>query len=717
MADKLLNFQFDNVEVDLASCKVWKGGTPLALEPKAFEVLVFFLHHPGRLIEKNELLDAIWGESFVTPNALTRVIAQLRKSLGDDAKEARYIETVPTRGYRFIAEAKQIAAEPVRQPPADNASPAMNARRPMHPRWLWAGLAGFAVIGLLIFWRANRTQPDWGAKAGVRKTVQITSSVLMDLYPAFSPDGAALAYSSIRNGSFEIFVQPLTPGSREVQVTSDGAQNLQPTWSPDGKRIAFYSRERKGIWIVPAFGGVAQQVTEFGAEPSWSPDGKWIVFQSDAPTDIAQNAFTAILPSTLWIVPAAGGTPKRITQRNQPNGGHGAPSWSPDGKRIVFTANLIGRSQLYTVTPEGKELEPLTKCDTSYFDPVFAPDGNALFVATAGGNFQLWRLPLSPETGLPAGEPEEVANTGAALARYLTISPDGKRLAYSSLMMANNLGSVAIAPETGEAIGAPILLTQDTNKRKTSPSFAPDGKTIAYSLWRAGAGGELWLMDADGNHPRQLTAGLAGLPNWMPDGKQVAVVAHGGATLRLQGINIETQKQSFLSEQVFPFALGKLSPDGKLFAFNSTTDGIINLATLPVAGGSAKQLTHDQELLGFPCWSRDGQWIVGEMKRGEDTHLVILPREGGALEQITSTPGQSWPGSWAADNDRIAFAGQRNGIWNVYWVSRKTRVQKQVTNYTKPNLYVRYPAWSPLSNQIVYEFAETTGNVWLMELK
>ena len=296
-------------------------------------------------------------------------------------------------------------------------------------------------------------------------------------------------------------------------------------------------------------------------------------------------------------------------------------------------------------------------------------------------------------------------------------SPDGKRIAYSSLMMTNNLGSVSVSPQTGEAIGTPVFLTQDTNRRKTAPSFSLDGKSIVYSLWRAGAGGELWLMNADGSSPRQLTAGLAGLPNWLPDGKRIAVVAQNPSQLQMWAIDVNTGKQSILSEQVFPLALGKLSPDGKLFAFNSNADGAINIATLPVAGGTARQLTFDQEMMGFPCWSRDGQWLAGEVKRGEHTNIAVIPREGGTPEQITSNPGQSWPGSWAADHDRIAFAGQRNGICNLYWVSRRTKTQKQLTNYTRPNIYIRYPAWSPLSNQIVYEFGETTGNIWMLELK
>ena len=63
------------------------------------------------------------------------------------------------------------------------------------------------------------------------------------------------------------------------------------------------------------------------------------------------------------------------------------------------------------------------------------------------------------------------------------------------------------------------------------------------------------------------------------------------------------------------------------------------------------------------------------------------------------------------------FAAERNGVWNVWWVSVKDSTEKRVTNYTKLNAYVRYPSWSPLGDKIVYEYAETTGNIWIMDVK
>ena len=161
----------------------------------------------------------------------------------------------------------------------------------------------------------------------------------------------------------------------------------------------------------------------------------------------------------------------------------------------------------------------------------------------------------------------------------------------------------------------------------------------------------------------------------------------------------------------------RLSPDGKMIAFNSMTNGVVNVWVVPVEGGKPKQLTFDQELMGFPNWSPDGQWLTFQMKRGEDSYLMIMPSGGGTPTQLTFDRGNSWPHDFSPDGDRIVFAGERDGIWNIYWISRTTKQQKQLTNYTKLSSFVRYPSWSPLGNQIAYEYAETTGNIWMLELR
>ncbi len=100
-------YEFDDVRVEPDAFRVLKAGQPVALEPKAIDLLTYLVENPGRLVEKQELLDAVWTDTAVSEGSMTRVIAQLRKALGDVADEPRYLETVPTRGYRFIGDVRR----------------------------------------------------------------------------------------------------------------------------------------------------------------------------------------------------------------------------------------------------------------------------------------------------------------------------------------------------------------------------------------------------------------------------------------------------------------------------------------------------------------------------------------------------------------------------------------------------------------------------------
>ena len=95
-------FRFGQVEFDPSNLQLAVRGEVRALEPKSFRLLAFLVENRGRVVTKEEILGAVWKETAVTDNAVTRAVAQIRKALEDDAKEPKYIETVPTVGYRFV---------------------------------------------------------------------------------------------------------------------------------------------------------------------------------------------------------------------------------------------------------------------------------------------------------------------------------------------------------------------------------------------------------------------------------------------------------------------------------------------------------------------------------------------------------------------------------------------------------------------------------------
>lgn len=755
MDEKFQVFQFDDVRIEPAAFRVWKSGAAVALEPKAFEVLLFFIQNSGRVVTKRELLDAVWKDTFVSENALTREIALLRKALGEEARKAKYIETVPTRGYRFIAEihhsvSRQTAHEETcahslpqvelesrtaTAPHAplhsltpttnliEDAAPRINRRRSL---WRFAvpfvAVVLFTVAAGALFWNLRGKTAGKDETIGVRRITQVTTSTALDFFPSISPDGGYVAYSSNRGGSFEIYVRQLAPGGREIQITADGALNFQPAWSPDGQRLAYHSRKRGGIWLVPAMGGVARRLADFGSKPAWSRDGQQIAFQSATLHDVTGVQGGALPPSTLWTVPAEGGPARQLTKAGQPSGGHGSPVWSPDDKWILFYAYDLWLGEIWSVSTKTGELKQLAPNGQPFSDIIFAPDGKHIYCAGLfkGGSFGLWRVPVSLDAGRPTGEPEKVEGTGATPIRYLSISADGRKIAYSTISLESNIWQLSVSPVNGEATGPPAPLFEDTSQRKTNPIFSPDGKWIAFGVWRLGSPTNIWLTDAEGRNPVPLTTDSAGsgVPNWMPDKERLAYVTFRLRRPALWTKNLKTDEEKPLLELDTEGGIPRLSPDGRRIAYNSRRQGgRINIWTQALDGGPPRQLTFDEELMGFPCWSPDGKWLALEAKRGDDNHIFIMPSEGGQPVQLTREPGLSWPHSFSPDGDKIAFARMSDGVWNLYWVSRQTGEQQRLTNFSRLNGYVRYPAWSPLGDRIVFEHAVTTGNVWLMELK
>src|SRR5215469_10036553 len=112
MGNKSFVFRFDDVEVREREFSFTRAGKEITVEQKAFRALLFLLRNSQRLITKEELLRAVWGDTAVTEGSLTRCIWLLRRLLGDDVNEPRYIATVATVGYRFVC-AVEAAEDPV----------------------------------------------------------------------------------------------------------------------------------------------------------------------------------------------------------------------------------------------------------------------------------------------------------------------------------------------------------------------------------------------------------------------------------------------------------------------------------------------------------------------------------------------------------------------------------------------------------------------------
>ncbi len=669
-------------------------------------------------------LDPTWEE----------VIVRCLKRLPGD-RFANAGELIAAFAQASVQDSGQVAAVAEQPPPEkryDNQATLKIETIPFGPRWRFrvvslAALGLLAIVllavGLLYLLLPSTSLSPFSPRSATSSlpafdAMQLTTSPGLDIDPTFDPAGDTLAFSSDRGGDFEIYVKELTEYGPARRLTDDGQRNFQPAWSPDGLSIAYYSASRGGIFIVEASGGSPRQVSKFGSQPSFSPDGKYLALQSEGKAGLATGSGRAMPPSTIWIVELGVNAAGQVTSSGQPPGGHGVPTWSPDSQRLVFTTYAGRRSEIWSVGIDGSGPVLVVGDLPGCYDPVFLPDGRILYSAVAEGERDgVWSVAVSSRTGQAEGAPIKLPGFASMSVRQLAISADGNKLAYTALGTSSNLWSLPLAPETGLPVGEPVPLTFGSG-RNNRPAFSPDGSRIAYDTWRAGVNRDIWLVDADGDHASRLSVDDAedSHASWFPAADRVAFLSRRDRGWALWSRHLDSGEVQRLGEFGPDVGWAQVSPDGRRVAYH-TREGssTFNLWTANIDGSDRQRLTDDQEYMGYPCWSPDGSFLAFEAKRGQDAHIMLMPSAGGEVVQLTRGPGQNWPNSWSPDGDRIAFSGQRDGIWNIWWVSRSTGELGQLTSYQRLGAYVRYPAWSPRGDQIVFELSETIGDIWLVD--
>jgi len=701
-----VTYQFADVSVDLDRVAVTRNGVAVELEPKAFDVLRHLLEHADRLVTKDELLNAVWGDTFVTPNVLTRAIVQLRRALGDDAREARYIGTVARRGYRFIA---PVTMTKHAEPEANVMQPQTSAHRerarsqllPVAAIALFAVVAGGAVFTARL---GDRRTPVPPMPAPSRLTTHGGNNTT----PTLSPDGAAAAFVSDRTGSMEIYVVGTAPGSEEVAITNDGGQNMQPDWSPDGRWIAFHSRRRGGIWIVPSTGGAPRQIVERGSNAAWSPNSERLVYTPEEGGTAGQQV--------LWTVRRDGTGGRQLTQLGHPAGGHNHPVWSRNGRFIAFVvSNGVVNNAIWIVDAAGGTPRLLTLAGTANH-PQFAPDDAAVYWTgkAASSSSGLFRIGFDATTGTGVGDAITVMPFENGAFEGLSIARNGSA-AFGVGAADANLWTIDLARDG--RVSAPARLT-DEAVRSGRPDYSRDGR-IAFLQFGAGLPLSVWAINEDGSHRMPLLPEApAGDPSWSADGNRVLVLRRseeaGAGVWWVDPVSRRTTPTAVSGGDI---RSPRLSPDSQSIAFHAIdAHGAMNVWTQRLDGGPRRRVTDDREAISYPVWSPDGEWLALEVKRGERTQIGVVPSAGGAIELLTAAPGQSWPHSWSPDGERIVYAAERDAVWNIWEVSRRTRVARPLTHFTSSSGYVRYPAWSPQGSRIVFERETHTATIWTVRL-
>jgi Tol biopolymer transport system component len=160
-----------------------------------------------------------------------------------------------------------------------------------------------------------------------------------------------------------------------------------------------------------------------------------------------------------------------------------------------------------------------------------------------------------------------------------------------------------------------------------------------------------------------------------------------------------------------------ISPDGTRLVAHSGGPNDYQLVVEDLSTGTVRPITPAGRSIGYPVWSPDGRWIAAQERVRDGTTLVILPAEGGEIRTLVSEPVDSWANSWSPDGTRIAFAGLRNGVWNIYWVSRTTGELHQLTHLTSQASFVRYPTWSPKNDRLAFEYNAFEANIYVGDLR
>jgi Tol biopolymer transport system component/DNA-binding winged helix-turn-helix (wHTH) protein len=624
-------YRWEDFVLDVENFRLERDGHVVPLEPKALNLLAFLVQRPGRLVTKQEIFDGVWPDTAVTDHALTRVIAQLRRALGDEAREARYIETVPTRGYRWIRPLTTADALSASASASGREEHTREPRRDFAFRTTTAILLLIiAILAALVWSKRSATRADAAASNDptaqhhVMWPQQLTTRNDLDLQPAIAPGGDAIAYVSDRTGALEIYVRGLDGTATDTPLTSDGAENVQPAWSPDGRYIAYHSYKHGGVWVLPARGGVPRQVAPEGANPAWTPDGLRIAFQSDEPADVTPSAWGAQAGSTLWIVDADGSNAKPLTTAGRPLGGHASPAWSRDGRFLAFTVFEGGlENGVWLLDVARGDVRPLAR-GPGLYELVFAADNRAIYAT--GGEAFLMRVGFDPERGAATNERELIPIAGVPGVRGISISADGTTLAFAGLSLSSQIWMQPVRPD-GTRAGEARALTSDTSRRNSLATMSPDGTKIAYMSTRGGTPPDVWIMDADGSNPIALTSDKAadGKPTWFPDSRRVAYMSNRNNTLGVWAVDVTTRRHELLFEKAGISRARATEDVGRLaeLQFAPSMSRLAFSALGPVTGRrriyvgtwspfDVRALTDGAESIGYPAWSPDERYIAVE---------------------------------------------------------------------------------------------------------
>jgi serine/threonine-protein kinase len=582
-----------------------------------------------------------------------------------------------------------------------------------------------APLGWLLWKARNATLPAIGALE------HVTRDPGLELDPAISPDGKTLAFVAGPPGQRRLYVRQVDGGRAIPLIEPDVAPSQRrPDWSPDGTRIVFQAgRQGFGVrpevrtgslYVVPALGGVPAVLLPphgdgVAVSPAWSPDGTRVAYCDG---------------DGVRIIGASGGSSREIVKAPRSH----SPRWSVDGTQLAYVAGgsdfVLGEDQLgnaetsavHIVSVETGVDRPITNGEWLDISPVWTPDGRGLlFVSSRHGGRDVYRQRLA-RSGVPEGEPERV--TSGLNAHAISLSRDGKRLAYSSLTFRANVWSLPIPSQAAASVAQAQQVTFGSEKTEKLV-VSRDGKWLAYDSDRSG-NADVWKLRLARGEPEQVTRDPSPefANDWSPDGLEILFHTIRGATHR--DLMMSTADGTRTSAVVATSAHeqhGSYSPDGNSIAFSSGpgTSDLYYLFVISRQSGSApwgppRPLTSD---IGVdPKWSPDGGRILFT-RRGE-LHVILPDGREDRTIVSRSRPDQPLPqyGIWSTDSKTIYFkaadAERRASIWAVPAEGGTPRLLVRFDDPQKPSLRREFATDGV---RFFFTIAQDESDIWVAEVK
>jgi Tol biopolymer transport system component/DNA-binding winged helix-turn-helix (wHTH) protein len=643
------HFRFGVFQAYPESGELWKSSRRIALQDQPFRMLVLLLQRGGELVTREELQNALWPNASYGDfdQGVNTAIKKLRQALGDSASNPRFVETVPRRGYRFIA--PLASAELL----ADAGLPSSRYEHPLLPRRsraLVAGLGSIAALAAVAVWLVLG-RPHQEALAS---PVPFTSYSGQEIQPSFSPDGnhVAFAWNGEAQDNFDIYVKQIGE-EQPLRITSDPAKDFGPAWSPDGRFIAFgrlLTPTKAGIFVIPAIGGPERKLTETEApherkaDPflAWSPDNRWLVISetADAQRSIGSLAKPGGPPASLFLLSVETGERRRLTSAPPESIFDAGPAFSPDGRALAFIrASALSVADLFVIKLTG-DLQPsgepvrLTSWNRATSSPAWTVDGSEIVLASGRWDASsLWRVGIS-RTLLPRRL--EFAGDRAA---FPAIGRPG-RLVYSQSSIDINIWRVDLSGGN-DTTGARKRFIAST-RTDMFPQFSPDGSRLLFLSDRTGRM-EIWTASADGTNPRQVTsmnAPIVGAPRWSPDGERIVFDSNLGGRWEVYVLDAAGGAPRQLTDHPAGDCCASWSHDGHSIYFMSSRTGQPQIWNMPAAGGPAVQITRHGGHVALE--STDGRFVYYSIRGGEGERngmggLWRVPVNGGDEVEVLSS--------------------------------------------------------------------------------